>query len=321
LGPTLRDVDDLTDPGDGVDLADPGEGVDLGDPGEPRVDVAPIQSGSTDTLTSMFEQAHELGRLGEFIETLTSASRFRRTFDASLKADRSPTPVRLSAGTTLPSLICFPSAVAMSGPHEYVRFARAFRGSREISVIPLPGYVSGENLPASFDVLVEMQAETVREHAGGAPFALVGYSSGGMLACAVARHLECAGVSPAAVVLIDTYMFDRKSLFEMTNVMFKKEGVTAFINDVRLTAMGAYLRLLEEWSPRRLTAPVLLVRAVESIPGMETESGAHSLSELTDIVVDTPGHHFTIMDEHAESTARAVQKWLQENHVRGELIQ
>jgi polyketide synthase 7 len=295
LEPTLQDIGDLDD------LKDP------------RVGVPPTENGPTDMLTSLFEDAHELGRVGEFIETLTSASRFRRTFDAPLQADRIPTPVRLSEGMTPPSLICFPSAVAMSGPHEYVRFARAFRGSREISVLPLPGYVSGEDLPASFVVLAEMQAETVRRHAGGAPFALVGYSSGGMLACAVAGHLERAGVSPAAVVLIDTYTFDRKSLFEMTSVMFKKDGVATFVNDVRLTAMGAYLRLLEEWTPRRLTAPVLLVRAVESIPGMEAESGAGSPSELVDATIDTPGHHFTIMDEHAESTAQAVQKWIQGN--------
>ena len=298
---------------DAGDLAASREQVDLGDPEEPRVDFPPVESGPTDTLTSMFEEAHELGRLGEFIETLTNASRFRRTFDASLEAVSLPSPVRLSEGVTLPSLVCFPSAVAMSGPHEYVRFARAFRGSREISVLPLPGYVRGENLPASFDVLVEMQAEAVREHAGDAAFALVGYSSGGMLACAVAGQLECDGVSPSAVVLIDTYMFDRKNLFSITNVMFKKEGVAAFVNDVRLTAMGAYLRLLEEWSPLPLAAPVLRVRATEPISGMDSELGALSLAELAGVVVDTPGHHFTIMDEHAESTAQTVQKWLQEN--------
>jgi thioesterase domain-containing protein len=198
----------------------------------------------------------------------------------------------------------------MSGPHEYVRFVHGLDGSREVSVLPAPGYASGQRLPESFEVMVQTQAEAVLRHVDGAPFVLTGYSSGGIVAHAVASYLEGVGVSAAAVVLIDTYPFDIKALFALTDTAFRKEGVYRFINDVRLTAMGAYLDLLAGWTPSEIATPLLLARAGEPVPGVPAQDDLQSLWKVTHSAVDLPGHHFTIMDEHADATAQAVEVWL-----------
>jgi polyketide synthase 7 len=260
-------------------------------------------------LSSLLREAHELGRLSELAEPLMAVSRFRPTFDA-VTSDCAPEPVTLARGETFPRLLCFPSVIATSGPHEYARFANSFRDNRDVTVLPTPGYISGERLPTSFDVMVRTQAEAVQRQMNSASFVLLGYSSGGSLAHAVASYLESVGILPAAVVLVDTYRPDMEGLFGLTDIVLKREVAYRFINDVRLTAMSAYLTLLAEWTPSETVAPLLLVRATEPVPGMPKGSNWRASWEFTHTAVDIPGHHFTIMNEQADKTALAVQKWL-----------
>ncbi|HWX87896.1 MAG TPA: thioesterase domain-containing protein, partial [Solirubrobacteraceae bacterium] len=271
-------------------------------------------------LTSLFREAHELERIGEFTRVLMAASRFRATFDLATGSEGALEPIGLSEGEARPDLVCFPSAVAMSGAHEYARFASAFRGARKVTVLPSPGYVSGESLPASLDVMVQAQAEALCRHAKGAPFALVGYSSGGILAHALASHLERTGVTPAAVVLIDTYLFDDQTLSELTGAALKGDEAFKFINDTRLTAMGAYLEMFAGWKPAEIAAPVLLARALDPVPGT-AQGDRRSSWELSHTAIDVPGHHFTIMDGLADTTAKAVEEWLSTMSSEHEVIQ
>jgi acyl transferase domain-containing protein len=271
--------------------------------------ASPVEDGAGGMLTSLFRNAHERGTLGQFTELLVNASRFRPTFDIS-EVDQMPEPVRLSEGASRLKVVCFPSVVAMSGPHEYAKFARALGGDREVTVLPAPGYVSGQGIPASFDVLVHAQAEAVRRQVGDGPCALVGYSSGGIVAHAVASHLESGGFSPAAVVLIDTYTFEIEDLHELAVVAFNSDKAFPFINDVRLTAMGAYLSLLAGWKPMKLASSLLRAGAAEPVPGVPALADSKSPWGLTCASIEIPGHHFTIMEEHAGTTARAIEDWL-----------
>jgi thioesterase domain-containing protein len=82
------------------------------------------------------------------------------------------------------------------------------------------------------------------------------------------------------------------------------------VDDVRLTAMGAYLQLFEEWKPAEIATPTLLVRAAEPMPGVAADSGWQASWDRAHTAIDVPGDHFTVLEEHAESTAQAVQDWL-----------
>jgi acyl transferase domain-containing protein/thioesterase domain-containing protein/acyl carrier protein len=266
------------------------------------------------TLGALFRRAHDLGMVDQFMELLLTASRFRPTFDAPLAPDLAPKPVRLSEGSKSPGLICLPSLVAMSGPHQFARFAKALDGNRDLSALPVPGFVSGESLPATAEVVVDTLLDALRGSTLDAPFALMGYSSGGMLAQSLASRLESIGIFPVAVILVDTYSFESRALSailsELADEMLEKDGDHLTIDDVRLTAMGAYLRLFSDWEPAKITAPTLLVRAADQMSGFSADREWRASRDATHAVVEVPGDHFTLMEKDAGSTAQAVQDWL-----------
>ncbi|MFI5009399.1 MAG: SDR family NAD(P)-dependent oxidoreductase [Solirubrobacterales bacterium] len=267
---------------------------------------------SHDTLSALFKQAHSVGMTDEFLQLLGTASKFRQTFDAPLGPAEGPAAIRLSTGPERPALICVPSLLAAGGPHQYVRFAKPFHGVRDVWALSTPGYLKGELVPATFEVAIETQAGAVRAQAGEDPFVIVGHSTGGSLAYAVAAHLEGIGVPPAAVVLIDTYV--NEGFFEALPRVFdrvlERDEIYAAMSDVGLTAMGAYARLLAEWTPTAIAAPTLLVQATEPMPGTPEGAAWGASWDFAHTAVAAPGDHFTMMEEHAASAAEAVQKWI-----------
>jgi thioesterase domain-containing protein len=228
----------------------------------------------------------------EFTDLLGDAARFRPALSAAM-----PEPVRLAQGPGSPALFCLPTVLATSGPHQFARFAAHFTGERDVWALPLPGYLPGEALPATLDALLDAAALTIRRHAGSSPYALVGYSSGGLLAQAVAARLEDTGHGPAAVAAIDTSPLSRRLLVQLLPQLLGRLGELSgtdtadpglVLDDDRLTAMGAYLRLLTDMTPGPVKAPTLLLRAG----------------------VDIPGDHFSVIEAHADTTARSIHDWL-----------
>nr|WP_116210513.1 type I polyketide synthase [Streptomyces olivoreticuli] len=284
-------------------------------PGAP----APARTESGSTVEGLFRQALADGESVAGTQLLMAASRLRPSFRTAAELENPPKLVRLSKGNTGPQLICFPSLVAISGPREYARFAASFRGRRDVTVLPEPGFVKGEYLPANIDAIVEMQAEAVLRCSGDKPFALVGRSSGGWIAHAVAQRLEQRGIATAAVVLLDTYLPRGEALpwiqTTLTGKMFEREKMFGAVDEARLTAMGAYMRLFMDWHPTPIAAPVLSVEATESFPTSAEGGSAASAPESSawgpaHAAVNVPGDHFTMMEDHAALAAEAVQQWL-----------
>ncbi|KJK55707.1 type I polyketide synthase, partial [Saccharothrix sp. ST-888] len=294
------------------------------------------------TIGTLLRSAAETGRNREFMELLFAASRFRPSFGAAEAAALAPQPVRLAEGPEQPVLVCLPSLLAISGPHQYARIAAAFRGRRAVSALPLPGFREGEPLPATAEAILEAVAQSVLRTTGEAPFVLLGHSTGGLLAQAVAVRLEELGSDPAAVVLVDTYSFEGDGqsnpeagdhpeshgrpaggrvedlLPALTGAMLAREGAYVPMDDTRLTAMGGYLRLFAGRQPAELAAPTLLVRAVDVLaaPGRDgaagPEAGVRASWPLEHTVLDGSGDHFTVMEEHAAATAELIENWLRE---------
>ncbi|MFF4503028.1 SDR family NAD(P)-dependent oxidoreductase [Streptomyces sp. NPDC001401] len=269
------------------------------------------QEAAADGIGALFRRARSVGRTTEGIELLRMASQFLPSFaKADELGEERPRPVRLAGGPSRPALICFPAVVALSGPHQYARFATALRGRRDVLALPQPGFLPGERLPADLDAVVAAQTEAVHRYTDGAPVALVGYSSGGWIAHAVAARLERAGRAPRAVVLLDTYLQDEtneRMATALTEGLFARRGEVSAAGVHSLTAMGAYLRVFEGWRPDRLAAPTLFLRAAQPLPGATTAPRA---AATADAVRETPGDHFSMIEEHADSTAQAVHDWL-----------
>ncbi|MDT0427036.1 beta-ketoacyl synthase N-terminal-like domain-containing protein [Streptomyces salyersiae] len=222
-------------------------------------------------------------------------------------------PVRLATGDDGPRLICLPSPMALGGAHQYARFARHFHGRRDVLVPDVPGFVPGEPLPRSVAAVVEVVVEGIRRAcADGRPYVLLGYSSGGQFAHAAAEAMEKAGRPASGVVLLDTYLLaddgTEQLRREMFNGMLDREASVGGFGTARLAAMSRYSDLIPDCLPGALSAPVLFVRPEDPFaPGLDgwqaRWEGSHELAEV-------PGTHFTIMEDRAESTAGAVEKWL-----------
>jgi pimaricinolide synthase PimS1 len=284
--------------------------------------VAPAETnGDGGALTSLLREAHARGSLVDFVPVLAAASEFRPGFRSSDELEHPPSLVSLARGE-LPQLICVPSFLAGSGPHQFARLARAFGGGRSVSAFSLPGFRAGEPAPATWSATIDALAASVREAAANDPFVLVGNSIGGALAHALTRRLEDDGVLPAGLVMIDTYAPESpdelSAVFGDVMDTVLEEGhelIMESVNDENLIAMGTYIRLFGEFEPRPVEAPSLLVRASEGL-GDAYEGGRLPSWQLPPDVVEVDGHHFGLIDESASATARVIDAWVSERRAR-----
>ncbi|MDT3398605.1 SDR family NAD(P)-dependent oxidoreductase, partial [Streptomyces sp. B1866] len=275
-----------------------------------RIGAAGVpDAGGAGSLAELWEEADRRGRRLEFIDVLTAAAAFRPAYRDP--AEPELPPLRLTSGGTDLPVFCIPSHLGKADPHKFLRFGAALRGRRDVFVLRQPGFVPGQPVPATLDVLLDTHARSL---AGHDRVVLLGYSAGGLAAHALAGHLAELGRPPAAVVLVDTYAPDE------TEVMTRIQGAmeqgqrdrdgrtgTAF-GEAWLTAMGHYFGF--DWTPAEVDAPVLHVRAGDPMPGMPVERRWQARWRLPHTAADVPGDHFTMMEDHAPRTAETVHDWL-----------
>ncbi|MFB7069312.1 SDR family NAD(P)-dependent oxidoreductase [Streptomyces sp. NPDC056290] len=273
-------------------------------------------SGSGDTtLVAVYRSAVADGRVAEAVDALGAVSALRPAFT---DPGRQPVvPVRLAdgpAGDEGPLLFAVTGTAAVSGPAEFAAFAAALAGRRTVVALPQPGFRSGELLPGTLEALCAAHAEAVERYAAGRPYALVGHSAGANVAHALTGHLEARGAGPAALVLADVYTPSAPGAMGVwRDVMLRwaTDRAVVALDDTRLTAMGAFHRLLLDWAPRPTRAPVLHLRAGEPMaPWTDPLTDWRSVWDGARAVADVPGNHFTMMTEHAPTTARTVDAWL-----------
>ncbi|MEU2427849.1 thioesterase domain-containing protein, partial [Streptomyces sp. NPDC007851] len=276
------------------------------------------------SLGDLYWQACADGKFADALGLVKMAARLRPGFRAGDSAGHVPAPVRLAEGPTTTTanmttrILCLPGFSAVSGPHEFGRFAGALRGRREVWALPEPGYLDGQALPEDLDALVRLQADAALRCAGDAPFVVLGRSASGMLAHAVAEQLERDGAHPAGVLLLDSYspgVVRRRPWLEttLTEAVAARESGYALRNDTRLTAMGRYHEVFADWQPRPVTTRALLVRATEPYAAELDRPEYAEWAAVWDLphdTVDVPGNHFTILESSSETTAEAVHEWI-----------
>ncbi len=277
-----------------------------------------------DPVKELFVEAVRGGRVEDGIALLGAAANLRPKFSGPADLAEPPRPLALADGPAGPRLLAVPPPAAMGGAYQYAKLAAKFRGTRGVSVLPMPGFVTGEPVPADADAVLDVLEESVRLGAGDQPYALLGYSSGGVLAYALAARLEKSGFAPAAVVLLDSYEMDgggeatADTVSDMAAGMLEREEEYGPFDRDKLTAMAHYLGLLETVELGEVAAPTVLVQpehrfttgSDEPARASEDPSTWRTTWNRADTVVTAPGDHFSIVDADVETTAKAVNSWL-----------
>jgi thioesterase domain-containing protein len=204
-----------------------------------------------------------------------------------------------------------PALVALAGVAQYARLAGALRGQAEVLAVPVPGFADGDALPADLPALVTVLADAVRALAGRS--VLLGTSTGGLLAHAVAEELAARGTPAAGVALVDTYLMDAGFVTTagtgLLGGLADRNSRFAAPGSAGLSAMAHCFDLMADWRPGPSPAPTVLLRAEEPLrPEQEGTDWRATWPGAT--VADVPGNHFTVTENHAPTTARALLGWL-----------
>nr|WP_241678774.1 type I polyketide synthase [Streptomyces lasalocidi] len=277
---------------------------------EQAVPAAAESTRDSGTLGALLRHAHTAGAMAEAVPLLTGAARFRPTFASAAELAGEAYVVQLASGSERTKVVCVPSFVVGSSPHQFMRFADAFDGERDVFACTLPGFRDAEPAPATWDAAIEVLAESIVRAVGDGPFVLVGYSTGGVLAHSLAARFEAAGARPAGVVMIDTPMpeteAETKSVFTsvMTQILGREPQAGA-ISDTDWLAMGAYMRLLAAHTPDPVTVRSLMIRADVSLDGNTWPAWG-----VADTDVKVAADHFALIEAQAAETAEVTRQWL-----------
>ncbi len=266
------------------------------------------------TITDLVSAAHRRGELAGAMPLLIASSALMTTYSAGEAAAQRPAAQLLARGATAPALVCIPSFLAGSGPHQFARLARELGGERQVSAVRLPGMRAGDDLPQTWAAAIESLAAAVAAELGHSPVALVGYSAGGALAHAVARRLEADGAELTGVAMIDTYApedleLNRVVLTDALGQILARDNALIPVDDHGLVAMGGYVRIFPEREAEPIAAPTLNLRAavtlssfgdVDPVPAWQHGGPAERIE----------ADHFSIIEEQAAETAAHLRRWL-----------
>ncbi|WP_433655139.1 type I polyketide synthase [Nocardia sp. CA-128927] len=277
--------------------------------------AADSAEGDTGSVGPLFDLAMSQEKYAEAMDLLSVTGRMRKKYRRISELSNRPSPVYLERGAEGPMIICLNTVTPTKGHFHYARFASTFRGIRDVVVLDSPGFIEGEELPDSVDVLAETQAAAVLECAAGKPFVLVGHSSGGWIGHAVASGLEARGVQPAGLVFIDTRFlggisFGLVGIFMSTVLDYWGDYWSA--EHAPLSAFGTYLDLFAKWKRPTLTTRVLTIQATKNpLKYLDVELLMPMDIHVNETRVKMAGDHFTVLldDRLCREVATLVGEW------------
>ncbi|NUT53476.1 MAG: KR domain-containing protein, partial [Saccharothrix sp.] len=232
-------------------------------------------------------------------------------------------PTRFAAGDAEPVLCYLPSYLAVGDPVP-VQLSRRFEGEYDLFLLGYPGFGADRGIPEDVETLVRTLADSVRAVAEDRPTVLIGHCAGGLVAHALAAHLAATGEAPASVVLLesDHGVASRDDARALALLAAERRRPSELYDDpaadLVTLAGGGYCRIFDGWRPEASPVPTLLVRGGPT-PEMTEADPARDWTPrwpLPHSSVDVPGHHDTLLTDHAGTTAEAIRAWVDQSSSR-----
>ncbi|MEU5024069.1 type I polyketide synthase [Streptomyces milbemycinicus] len=281
----------------------------------PHPDPGSDSGSGSDSVCLLLRRAAEEEKTERAFHLMRAVADLRPTFASVADLQRIPAPTALTEGPPGTRLIALSSPMANGGVHQHARLAAHFQDTMPVSAVPLPGFAPDEKLPETAEAAVAVAAECVRKAADGDPFVLLGYSSGGALAYAVARHLETEHqVRPAAVVMLDTFRPGDAAapVGPVLRRIFADGHAFGGITGDSLSAMGRWLAVMSELSFDPVAAPVLFVQAERPLAADDPDTDRRPAEpfERTHDLRTVRSDHFAMVGTDSSQTAQVIQEWL-----------
>ncbi|AXW87083.1 polyketide synthase [Lonsdalea britannica] len=278
---------------------------------EPQIEQQKNKGG----LFELLRKAVEQGMTNDGLSVLAGAARLREHFSHLQHDQYAPEGVWLSRDREKPLLICLNSFIPAAANLTYQRLNSALCDRYSLLTIPLPGY-DAFPLPATDYAAAAALATAVERGAEGRDFTLVGFSTGGLVAHAVAHQLEARGRQATSVVLIDSFPPSAMSEDAMGDVLetwFAAKGEFWTGEDNAMMAMSWYLELFGlQWTPAHLKTPTLMLQAANYPASAQPALWANEWPNLLKSVI-TPGSHFELLTEHVAETAENLSALLSDS--------
>ncbi|MEV0361045.1 alpha/beta fold hydrolase, partial [Nocardia sp. NPDC050697] len=281
----------------------------------------PEQAGPNEqTLPDLYRNAVLAGRTDEGGDLLYAAACLRARYKES-DEDEIPSSVLHSDGPESIDLIFICTPAVTGGVHQQIGMGAAFQSRRRVISIPLSGFKNGEPLPDDATVALDSLADMVISTAGDRRFVLAGYSSGGLIASAVASYLKSdQDIEAAGVILLDSFSptidWPKDLVPQILRMIYETEESFDGFDSARLTAMAWWTRLIHEFVLDTHESKTLFLQCGK--PKFYTESSefrrptpimARPWLESQELrVIDAD--HFSMIGEDSSEVVSAIDAWL-----------
>ncbi|ONM46027.1 hypothetical protein B0T44_23195 [Nocardia donostiensis] len=273
------------------------------------------ETGDTE-IAELFRHALTAGQVMQGCELLRAAARLRPVFERTGERSGTPAGVRLTDGEHGPHLVFICAPLFTGRADHYARIVAELGPEHRISAVPLSGFGTGEPLPSDADAALTLLTETVLELVGDEPFVLIGHSSGGTLAAAVAKRLP--GSRLDSLILLDSFLIDTADpVFDaLVAKVFDMAATVGDFTSTSLTGMLTWLDLVPQVQGGAAETDTLFVQC--STPVFQTTApGANeptpvlaqpwSSAQTLDVVATD---HFSLCGDDAGKAAEAIERWL-----------
>lgn len=261
-------------------------------------------------LPTAFLELIRSERESDGLDLLRAAARLRTGFDGGSESLPEFRTTCNQSDSDQVQIVFLAAPILNASPRQYSSIVKIYDGRRRVTCVGLPGFLDGESIPVSLSAAVRAISGVVRDVVQGEEFILAGYSSGGILAHAVAAEMS-AGDRPSGILMLDSFVpSENFPIAQLIGEMIDQGG-DRVPDSTRLTATIRWIDVLGEYSCDPLDMNIFFIQCGEPAIFRAPDSEPLLASPWPDSkhlhTVDS--NHFSVLSEGAKKVVSAIGEW------------